>query len=470
MNAATVESARLLAPRTKVAGKYRLLRRLARGGMGEVWVARNESTGAAVAVKALRPDHDERDNAAARFRFEARLGGRLSHRNIVQLFDFVEEPDGTLLLVMELLRGESLEQYAKHGGPLDARAAVSIVVPVLRGLAHAHANGVIHRDVTPANVFLALDPDGHITPKIVDFGIAKLPAAPVMTADGLVLGTPCYMSPERVRGRSELDGRSDLFSVAVMLFELLTGECPFARASAAASFAAVLEDEVDPAPSIDPRLWLVIQRGLAKQPYERHATADEMAKDLLAAIGATETPPVALSLARLPALSVPDAELEDRSEAETMAHEVARAEAATPPSFRERFERAHTLARRIPSWTVGCAVALVAIIVAWAGLRDRGSPEGAATPLDPAPYAARAEGTDPLPTSTTSASASSDDPVPVELGEAPAERAPETASANSPEKPAAHAPSAPPKAAATKRPQKAAAPTPRRKVATQPDF
>ena len=277
-----------LHPGAIVGAKYSLLRRLGVGGMGEVWAARNRTTDAEVAVK-MGLGAAAREDSAVRFRHEARLGAMLAHRSIVRIFDLVEEDDGTLVLVMELLRGETLERYLVRRGPLPTPEAIAIVVPILSALAHAHATGIVHRDVTPANVFLAIDPDGHVTPKLLDFGIAKIPTlAPVHTIEGRALGTPRYMAPERIREQGDIDGRCDLFSVGVVLYELLTGVCPFAAGSPAASLAAVLEVVVDPDPRIDPRVWLELRRALAKRPYERTPTATAMAQLLLAASGQTE--------------------------------------------------------------------------------------------------------------------------------------------------------------------------------------
>jgi serine/threonine-protein kinase len=290
-----------LEPHNRVAGKFRLGRRLAVGGMGEVWVARNEATGADVALKMLRRGDADRERELQieeRFRHEARLSAMLSHRSIVKIFDLIQEPDGTLVLVMELLRGETLQAYLEKTGPRQSREGVAIVSPILSALAHAHERGIVHRDVSPANIFLAVDPDGHVTPKLVDFGIAKLVGTPggppgrhpqpVMTIDGRVLGTPRYMAPERIRGSSELDCRTDLFSVGVVLYETMTGVSPFAASSASASLAAVLERTVDADDRIEPRLWIEIQRALSKRQYERHASADELATALRAAIGESE--------------------------------------------------------------------------------------------------------------------------------------------------------------------------------------
>lgn len=275
-------------PSNLLGGKIRLLQRIGRGGMGDVWIARNEATQAEVAVKTLQRSertetHDER------FRREARLAATLSHRNVVRIFDLVDDEDGTLGLVMELLRGGTLEACIRERAPLSSMHAVAVATPILSALHHVHQKGIVHRDVKPANVFFAVEPDGHVIPKILDFGIAKLPAAgSALTLDGSVLGTPHYMSPEQIRGQEDLDGRSDMFSLAVLLYEMLTGVRVFQRDSAAASLAAVLEHEVDPDPRIDPRVWVALSRALAKRPYERFASCGELADALRAALDATD--------------------------------------------------------------------------------------------------------------------------------------------------------------------------------------
>ena len=275
-------------PDTLLGGKIRLIKRIGRGGMGDVWIARNEATQAELAVKTLQraersPVNDER------FRREARLSATISHRNVVRVFNLVDEEDGTLGLVMELLRGSTLEEAMRERGVLSAIEAVAVAVPVLSAMHYVHQKGIVHRDVKPANVFFAVEPDGHVIPKVLDFGIAKLPAAgSALTMDGSVLGTPHYMSPEQIRGQEDIDGRSDMFAFAVLLYEMLTGVRVFQRDAAAASLAAVLEHEVDPDPRIEPRLWIAISRALAKRSYERYATCAEFADALRAAIDATD--------------------------------------------------------------------------------------------------------------------------------------------------------------------------------------
>lgn len=273
---------------TVVGGKIRLIRRIGRGGMGDVWIARNEATQAELAVKTLQrsertPIHDER------FRREARLSATISHRNVVRVFDLVDETNGTLGLVMELLRGATLEGCLQERGRLTPLQALAVALPVLAAMHHVHHKGIVHRDMKPANVFLSVEPDGHVIPKILDFGIAKLPAAgSALTMDGSVLGTPHYMSPEQIRGQEDIDGRTDMFSFAVVLYEMLTGVRIFQRDTASASLAAVLEHEVDPDPRIEPRLWLAMSRALAKRPYERYASCAEFAAALRSAIDVSD--------------------------------------------------------------------------------------------------------------------------------------------------------------------------------------
>lgn len=283
---ARTESTRVLEPGARIGRKLEVLRRLGEGGMGTLWVARNLATHAEVAIKVLRDKQSEDDvHTAERFRHEARLGGMLAHRNITRVFDLIEDDDGALVLVMELLHGQTLLDFWEAKRTLSCKEAVEILVPILGALQHAHDHGVVHRDLKPANIFLHIDPDGHTTPKLLDFGIAKMGDSSIKTRAGDVLGTPSYMSPEQVRASKKIDGRSDLFSVGTVLYEIITGESPFRTDSPSATLARVLELEVDPDPRIEPRLWLEIQRALSKQPYARHGSADELADALLEALG-----------------------------------------------------------------------------------------------------------------------------------------------------------------------------------------
>jgi serine/threonine-protein kinase len=280
-----------MAPGCVVAGKYTLVRPLGVGGMGAVWAACNESTGAEVAVKMLLPRPDDSAEIVARFRREAYATAQLSHRGIVRIYDLVEHDGDTLVLVMERLRGRSLAMHLAQFAALPLEEAIGIALDVLSALAHAHGAGVVHRDLKPENIFLAVDPDGLVTPKILDFGISKLrfPEVSQITREGEMLGTPSYMSPEQVRG-GEIDARSDLFNVGILLYEMISGHNPFAGTGMHSIVVAVLEETPPPLPGVSPELAAVVARALSKTPADRFASAAELALALRAAMGMPARP------------------------------------------------------------------------------------------------------------------------------------------------------------------------------------
>jgi serine/threonine-protein kinase len=277
-----------LEPGVLLAEKYRLIRPAGFGGSGAVWVARNEATNAEVAVKVLVLSREGVDDETiARFRREAYAAAQLYHRGIVRVFDLVEltEPEEALIMVMELLRGETLANQMDRKRKFTLDETLAVVLPLLSALAHAHAQGIVHRDLKPENVFLAVDPDGHVTPKILDFGISKLlqPAAPKITTDGAMLGTPNYMSPEQARGRADVDARSDVFAAGILLYEMLSGENPFASGSYHSVVAAILERDPPPLTDLSPEVWGVLKRALEKPAPLRYADATELGAALVRA-------------------------------------------------------------------------------------------------------------------------------------------------------------------------------------------
>ena len=211
-----------------VAGKYRLGVLLGSGGMAEVWSATNSFTDKQVAIKFLRRSELEKTpEAAARFLKEAKVSARINHPNVIDIFDVGQTDDGQLFLVMELLRGVSLDIALKRQAevPLSLHGLVCMLADVASALAAAHRSGVVHRDLKPSNVFLH-EVGGTIVPKIVDFGVGKfLDEEPDhgLTIAGTVLGSPLYMSPEQARGESDLDGRTDIFAFGAILFEAACG-------------------------------------------------------------------------------------------------------------------------------------------------------------------------------------------------------------------------------------------------------
>jgi serine/threonine-protein kinase len=275
--------------------------------MGTVWVARNVATEADVAVKLLLQDRAESPEASARFRREAHAAAQLSHRGIVRVFDLIElsgADEGSLVMVMELLRGQTLADLIDRRTKLSVDETLEIMVPLLSALAHAHSAGIVHRDLKPENIFLAVDPDGHVTPKVLDFGISKLssPKAPRITSDGAMLGTPSYMSPEQARGSTLVDARGDVFAVGILLYELLSGKNPFASESYHSVVAAILERDPAPLPNVPEKLWAVIEKALRKKPDERFKDASELGQALRDAMGMR--PPMASASSEIAAVDV----------------------------------------------------------------------------------------------------------------------------------------------------------------------
>ncbi|HEU4408704.1 MAG TPA: serine/threonine-protein kinase [Polyangiaceae bacterium] len=220
---------RPLKPGVLVADKYRLEAVLGRGAMGAVWAATHLGLGGPVALKFIDPRFAASPEARYRFETEARATAKIRSRFVVSVFDIGQLPDGTLYLVMERLRGETLHAYVKRQGPLPLDEAVGYVCQVGRALGHAHGRGVIHRDIKPSNIFLADTPDDGRIAKVLDFGVAKLSSplegwtAAGQTSAGVLLGTPQYMSPEQARGQGGVDHRADIYSLGLVFFRMFTG-------------------------------------------------------------------------------------------------------------------------------------------------------------------------------------------------------------------------------------------------------
>ena len=270
-----------------IGGRYRLLERIGLGGMGAVYRAEHVGMGRVVAVKLLRPELGAHADALARFEREAQAAARVAHKNVVAVSDFGVRDDGALYLVMEYLRGESLGDRLERDGRIPWAHAVAIARHVARGLAHAHERGIIHRDIKPDNIYLVTDEDDPDFAKIVDFGIARMLGGgdANVTRVGLVVGTPAYLSPEQALG-GELDGRSDLYSLAIVLYEMLTGRTPFGDREPVAMLTAhaVIDPpwfgEIAPDLVVPEVLELLVRRGLAKAKEDRFADANDFAAAL----------------------------------------------------------------------------------------------------------------------------------------------------------------------------------------------
>ncbi|MET0340173.1 MAG: serine/threonine-protein kinase [Polyangiales bacterium] len=215
---------RTLAPGLIVGGKYRLLRALGEGGMGAVFEVEHVVTHKRAALKWLHPELGAYENGQSRLLQEARATSRVRHRNVVDLYDVLED-EGALYLVMELLAGELLSHWLA-GGDRTLGQLLALLVPVMEGIAAAHAVGVVHRDIKPANIFLACTAAPEPVPKVIDFGISRTFDGERLTCSGMAMGTPRYVSYEQLRGERDVDGRSDVYAFGVMLYEALVGRAP----------------------------------------------------------------------------------------------------------------------------------------------------------------------------------------------------------------------------------------------------
>jgi len=264
-----------------LANRYRVLERLGTGGMAAVYLAHDERLSRDVAVKRLhRAEHEDVD--ARRFEREAKLGASLSHPNLVSIFD-TEEDDESVLLVMEYVDGETLGDLLARG-PVEVDRAVEIIRAVAEALDHAHASGIVHRDVKPANVLLGRDG----TVKLADLGIAKAVERTDITGTGTVLGTPAYMAPEQLQG-GKLGPAVDVYALSVMAFELLTGrKARRGRTAVEIAHQVVNEPPPDPRdvnPGIPAPAAEAIRAGMAKEPSQRPHSAVELAKRLEGCVG-----------------------------------------------------------------------------------------------------------------------------------------------------------------------------------------
>jgi len=258
-------------------GKYQIVREVARSN-DIVWEAVDPELGRRVAIKELNlPEgvtEAQKQERINRFQREAKAAGRLSHPNIVTIHEVGVE-NGRYYIVMEYLEGENLRERLQRQGAIPLKEAVDITLQVLAALEHAHRMGVVHRDIKPENIHLL--PDGLV--KLTDFGIARIVFEPNITIDGQIFGTPSYMSPEQIEG-GEIDARTDIFSMGVVLYEMLTGRKPFTGESIVTITYNIMHKEPTPPPGVPYGIERVLMRAMAKRPSDRYSSAREMAEDL----------------------------------------------------------------------------------------------------------------------------------------------------------------------------------------------
>jgi serine/threonine-protein kinase len=352
----------------KIVGDFEIVRELGRGGMGSVFEARDRMLGRRVAVKVVHPELGRDPVLIERFRKEAQALARLNHPNVISVYSLFRAAD-QYFLVMEYVEGQTLEARLRTEGALPWKESVDLLAGALEGLQHVHEQGILHRDLKPANLFLPAM--GGI--KVMDFGIAHILGQQRLTRMGTVVGTLAYMSPEQVGG-GEIDVRSDIYSMGIVLYEMVTGRVPFQGKSEIELMLAQLQTPPPPprtfAPSTPEWLEEQILRALAKDPRERHHMAAELAADLRHGLErgvAEETGPTRV-------LSVPPA---------AGAPEATAQAASTPPPVAPLDTGTRTLGRRglqlVPMVTAALLV-VAAVVVVFALLPSASGPEPTAEP------------------------------------------------------------------------------------------
>ena len=272
----------------KIAGRYRLLRRLASGGMGEVWAAANELTNRDFAIKFLLKEFASNDEAYNRFVREAETTGKLQHPSIVDVFDVAQTVDGRPFIVMELLVGEGLDDRLKREGTLTSTQVAAYFSQISMALDLAHRAGIVHRDLSASNIFLARSREHNgICPKILDFGVSKHLGpndGSFQTCHGAVLGNPLYMSPEQARGAEQVDARTDVWSLGVLMYQAVTGVAAFGSRNYNALMVDIMTRPHRPilelVPSVDRSLAGIIEGCLVKDRTRRIGSASELAERL----------------------------------------------------------------------------------------------------------------------------------------------------------------------------------------------
>lgn len=289
-------------------GKFRIIKRIGAGGMGSVYRAEEPEMGREVAIKILHPKLKGRSDLVSRFRREARAMSQLKHPHTVRVFMYGELEDGSLYIVMEMLEGRNMNQTVRKEGPLLPTRAIPMLTASCHALHEAHEMGIVHRDLKPENIFVCNQAGMKDYAKVLDFGLAKVteaqmqPGSMILTQEGMVFGTPEFMSPEQARGLT-LDARSDIYSLACILYEALTGKLPFDAKTPMeyvgkhVTAVPIPLDERVPGRAFPKGLGAVLDKALSKNPDDRYQTAIELADALepfaeVVGTGASQSRPI----------------------------------------------------------------------------------------------------------------------------------------------------------------------------------
>ena len=366
-----------LPPDSRIDGKYAIVRRIGKGGMGSVYEAIQLSTGRKVAIKVLRTRFCHVSEVASRFLREAQLAASIGHKNICEVIDSGTHESGAPYLVMPMLEGQSLYGLMKSGALSGSEDKVSkIICQTLSALAAAHDAGIVHRDLKPDNIFVTSGGDGEDFVKLLDFGVSKMlspKSGSVYTKEGTLLGTPAYMAPEQAKGRKSIDHRIDIYAMGVILYEIMTGQKPYRGDSPKETvFEIITKPFLSPGrinPTITEEMEKVIHKAMAKDPRARFGSALEMQKAFRQAQGIPSIPPVR-------GTSAPTAVSESTHSFTPAAHE--HTGSATPSHGRERGEEEtiptpRSLARRkaLIFAFFGVAALLLVAAIFWVTSREK---------------------------------------------------------------------------------------------------
>jgi eukaryotic-like serine/threonine-protein kinase len=344
-----------IATGTIIAQRYRLDQLIGQGGMGQVWAATHLVTDKRCALKFLKLVRDPRPEARGRFLREARAASRVEHPNVIKISDVFDFDEQTPVMVMELLEGESLAALLARDETLDAASAAAILLPVVSAVGSAHATGVIHRDLKPDNIFLVRGKQGAERVRVLDFGVAKLvdqgpKSDGITTVEGHVVGTPAYMSPEQCLDEVEVDHRTDIWALGVVLYEVLSGVRPVEGSNMAQIVKSILSEGITPlgelAPDVPEDLNALVMRMLAREAALRPADLRDVAEVLAKYVPF-----------QVPSFDAPGSRPHTSSTSLDSASAVARPVAVGAPS-----DSAHSLPGRRPAKSAFLSLAAAAVV------------------------------------------------------------------------------------------------------------
>ena len=374
-----------------VAGRFRLVNQIGRGGMGSVWTANHLTLKVDVAVKFMDGAFHVGDEAMLkRFQKEATAAASIQSPNVVKILDYGKDESGRPYLAMELLKGEELEQRLEREGPLPLPLMKKVIVETCRGLAAAHAAGIIHRDLKPENVFLCRDPHradesgafGEVSVKLLDFGIARadreLSGTGNLTITGQLLGTPMFMSPEQALGKKDVDGRSDLYSLGVVAYKCLTGKPPYEESETVGEIIVSIttkepRDATQLRKDLPPAVVAWLKKALAKERADRFQTAKDMADAFVEAVDVRR---MAVSFSGLDVddTSRPRLDFDDAVAKQTSARTSEPPRASEPPAPARTGHASASVKPAKPPFPTGIVIAVaalgaIAVVIVYAIMR-----------------------------------------------------------------------------------------------------